>query len=1091
MSNKDLFKKFMCGMMSLAMIASASTTVLATTTETDFAITSASAGTEKTYVQLEAVVVEVINETSIMVDWFDSSYGRTVVYCDNMPNVSDGDKVFVISDGSFMESYPMQLYANKVFVFTETVTAISNNEDIENFLTQTEEQTEETTVLTAMREWVLGIETIIQIDSTYNRMKLSNGQILDCIDGAELNRYVEIYTIDYLIYKATCMDMDMENYVTLTSEERENLILPDEPLTTYSELNPNEEVTSCYVTEPTTVSSRYDDVTSYYSDIATNISSISDDEYEETYETTTTFEYHDSATYEMTTTLEYCDTGMNETTLIYLTTTEETVAVTDIANKQARGIVKEINDLGYVVEVGELLITVEKELIVDDELAVGDIIGFYGWDSMSIDETNPINWGENTEIMKITLGDVDGDSEVRILDIIEINKHIVGSASLSTRGKLSADIDNNGRITMSDNISIAMYLCKKITNLNDLSEDIPEETLPEETLPEETTITVSTISIITSELEPTYCFEMYFTEAEVLEVIDDNTFKILIDERVVTASYEDYNENKFELLVGDIVNIYNAGGCISYSELEKRYRIKNKRILGNANSDAEVNELDIEFINSYIKQGKHMDFHIWNNSDVNNDNIVDAKDVSLIEKYIAGEITSFEEETTPVETTEPVITSTELLTSISIITTETESYFYDGGGARVGEVLEIIDDNTARVFIYTLQEGIAYYGDEINLSVGDSVNVYSPGGYVTWEELCNSFEIISKRILGDANLDGEVNELDIELINSYIEQGTGTIFTNLNNGKWVNADVNNDYKVDARDISLIEQYIAGEISSIDDKDHELYLPILNIVRTGVIEVIDANNFIIPWGDGTIQITFSDTPELYAGDMVKLEWGGTDGPLEKRMISVTKVIRGDANMDGELNDLDAKYIRNNIDNGINFIFDQVFYADVNFDNEVTIDDAILIEKYIAGEITSFDEVDINEIEEIKLKEAFLKAMKDEEVIRSYINYLESEPNVENIKLQLIANVDGYSICFVPSVVFAEAYTIETYDGYTFFAYNIYSTSDTGLYLIKDSEVYTLADAYNLNIIDIKKIYNALPKENYNGEVVAVTDRTDRA
>ena len=67
-------------------------------------------------------------------------------------------------------------------------------------------------------------------------------------------------------------------------------------------------------------------------------------------------------------------------------------------------------------------------------------------------------------------------------------------------------------------------------------------------------------------------------------------------------------------------------------------------------------------------------------------------------------------------------------------------------------------------------------------------------------------------------------------------------------------------------------------------------------------------------------------------------------------------------------------------------------------------------------------------------------------------------------------------------FLEAYTIETYDGYTFFAHNIYSTSDTGLYLIKDSEVYTLADAYNLNIIDIKEIYDSLPKENYNGKLL---------
>ncbi|HHX56847.1 MAG TPA: DUF3221 domain-containing protein, partial [Clostridiales bacterium] len=300
MSNKDLFKKFMCGMMSVAMLASASTAVLATTTETDFTITSTSAGMEKTYIQLEAVVVEVINETSIMVDWFDSSYGRTVVYCDNMPNVSDGDKVFVISDGSFMESYPMQLNANKVFVFTETVTAISNNEDIEDFLTQTEVNTTDSDLpqltdncVWPVSDYEIDWQRITEIDWTSNRMKLSSGYILDCIDGAEVGKSVELVRTFNAIYVVRLWAE--ENHITLSREEVA-IISPEESLVTYSELNPDEEVTSYYVTEPTTVSSIYDDVTSYYSDIETNISSIYNDEYEETYETTTTtttttFEY--------------------------------------------------------------------------------------------------------------------------------------------------------------------------------------------------------------------------------------------------------------------------------------------------------------------------------------------------------------------------------------------------------------------------------------------------------------------------------------------------------------------------------------------------------------------------------------------------------------------------------------------------------------------------------------------------------------------------------------------------------------------------------------------------------------------------------
>ena len=73
MNNRDLFKKFMCGMMSVAMIASASTAAC-NYNKADYIITSV--GTEKEITYLYGVVVEVISETSIMVDWHYSSYGK-------------------------------------------------------------------------------------------------------------------------------------------------------------------------------------------------------------------------------------------------------------------------------------------------------------------------------------------------------------------------------------------------------------------------------------------------------------------------------------------------------------------------------------------------------------------------------------------------------------------------------------------------------------------------------------------------------------------------------------------------------------------------------------------------------------------------------------------------------------------------------------------------------------------------------------------------------------------------------------------------------------------------------------------------------
>ena len=106
----------------------------------------------------------------------------------------------------------------------------------------------------------------------------------------------------------------------------------------------------------------------------------------------------------------------------------------DILNKCVRGVVKEVTGSDYIVKVGELLITVEKDQIIySEEVVVGDIIGFYGCYSGSIDESNPLNWGTNTEIMKITLGDIDGDGLFRINDVIWFNKYLIGLLSLSSK----------------------------------------------------------------------------------------------------------------------------------------------------------------------------------------------------------------------------------------------------------------------------------------------------------------------------------------------------------------------------------------------------------------------------------------------------------------------------------------------------------------------------------------------------------------------------------------------------------------------------------------------------------------------------------
>ncbi|HHX56797.1 MAG TPA: hypothetical protein GX710_02120, partial [Clostridiales bacterium] len=82
-------------------------------------------------------------------------------------------------------------------------------------------------------------------------------------------------------------------------------------------------------------------------------------------------------------------------------------------------------------------------------------------------------------------GDVDLDGEVRILDIVVFNKHIVGTVALDASQRENADCLHDGFLNMSDNLMIASFLCKKI------------DVLGPDAQPVETDVTETTIEDVT------------------------------------------------------------------------------------------------------------------------------------------------------------------------------------------------------------------------------------------------------------------------------------------------------------------------------------------------------------------------------------------------------------------------------------------------------------------------------------------------------------------------------------------------------------------------------------------------------------------
>ena len=62
-------------------------------------------------------------------------------------------------------------------------------------------------------------------------------------------------------------------------------------------------------------------------------------------------------------------------------------------------------------------------------------------------------------------GDADCNGEVDILDVIVLNRNLLGTAELTEQGQENADVDLDGKPSFADSLSIMKYLVKLIKEL--------------------------------------------------------------------------------------------------------------------------------------------------------------------------------------------------------------------------------------------------------------------------------------------------------------------------------------------------------------------------------------------------------------------------------------------------------------------------------------------------------------------------------------------------------------------------------------------------------------------------------------------------
>ena len=103
------------------------------------------------------------------------------------------------------------------------------------------------------------------------------------------------------------------------------------------------------------------------------------------------------------------------------------------------------------------------------------------------------------------LGDVNGDGEIDILDVIALNKFLLGSETFSNAQKTAADVDGNSVIDSTDSLNILKYVVELISSFD--SVPVPQNTT--ESAPPETTEPAS------QETVPSPAANRKLTDAEV------------------------------------------------------------------------------------------------------------------------------------------------------------------------------------------------------------------------------------------------------------------------------------------------------------------------------------------------------------------------------------------------------------------------------------------------------------------------------------------------------------------------------------------------------------------------------------------------
>lgn len=226
----------------------------------------------------------------------------------------------------------------------------------------------------------------------------------------------------------------------------------------------------------------------------------------------------------------------------------------------------------------------------------------------------------------IKYGNVNGDNRIDVKDVTAIQKHISGKNKLTGKNLKAADVDLDGKISENDAKLIQKYIVRTVTKLpikygdanGDGRIDIKDATEIQKYVANQVKLTGNKLEAADVNLN-----------GEV-----DNNDATLIQKYLVKSV------TKLPVQYGDVnddgkVDATDRMTLTRYLAKWKGYNSINNEA-ADVNLDDEVNNIDIDLIKRYLN--KSISVLPIKYGDVNGDGVIDIKDATEIQKYVANQV---------------------------------------------------------------------------------------------------------------------------------------------------------------------------------------------------------------------------------------------------------------------------------------------------------------------------------------------------------------------------------------------------------------------------------------------------------------------